>query len=308
MTGTGGPPLTLNDEVRAALAAGRPVVALESTIISHGFPYPDNLALARELEQTVRDGGAAPATIAVASGAIRVGADDALLERLAREPGVAKVSRRNLAAVLARGKLGATTVAATMLCANLAGIRVFATGGLGGVHRGAAQTMDVSADLTELARTPVCVVCTGAKAILDLALTLEHLETHGVPVLGVGTDVFPAFYTRDSGLPVPARVEDAREAAAVARAHWAIGGAGLVVAVPIPEADALPRDLIDTAFEHAIRAADEQGVRGAAWTPFVLDDLRRRTHGQTVSANRALVRNNARVAAEIAVALVTRPS
>ena len=302
------PPLELTPEVRAALAAGRPVVALESTIISHGFPYPDNLALARELEAVVHDGGAVPATIAVAGGVIRVGVDEALLERLASEPNVAKVSRRNLGAALARGELGATTVAATMLCADLAVIRVFATGGLGGVHRCAAQTMDISADLTELARTPVCVVCAGAKAILDLALTLEYLETHGVPVLGVGTNDFPAFYTRGSGLPIPTRVEDAAQAAVVARAHWSVGGAGLVVAVPIPEADALPSAEIDSAIEQAIRAADARRVRGAAWTPFVLDDLRRRTSGRTVVANRALVLNNARVAAELAVALAQSPA
>ena len=302
------PPLEVTPEVRAALAAGRPVVALESTIISHGFPYPDNFALARELEQVVRAGGAVPATIAVAGGVIHVGVDDALLERLASEPSVAKVSRRNLGATLARGELGATTVAATMLCAHLAGIRVFATGGLGGVHRGAAQTMDISADLTELARTPVCVVCAGAKAILDLSLTLEYLETHGVPVLGVGTNAFPAFYTRDSGLPIPTRVEDAVQAAAVARAHWGIGGAGLVVAVPIPEADALPRAEIGAAIKQASSAADAQGVRGAAWTPFVLDDLRQRTGGRTVEANRALVLNNARVAAELASALAQSPA
>ena len=295
--------MEVTTEVHTALAAGRPVVALESTIVSHGFPYPDNLRLARELESVGRAGGAVPSTSAVAGGAIRVGVDDELLERLARDSGVAKVSRRNLAAVLASGELGATTVAATMLCADLAGIRVFATGGLGGVHRGAAQTMDVSADLTELARTPVCVVCAGAKAILDLALTLEYLETHGVPVLGVGTDVFPAFYTRDSGLPVPTRVADAREAAAVARAHWSIGGAGLVVAVPIPAEDALPGALVNEAIEQAIGAADGRRVRGSAWTPFVLDQLRRLTGGRTVVANRALVRNNARVAAEIACAL-----
>ena len=302
-----GAPLVVAPEVRDALAAGRPLVALESTIISHGFPYPDNLALARELEAAVRDGGAVPATIAVAAGAIRVGVDGELLERLARESSVTKVSRRNLAAVLAAGELGATTVAATMLCADLAGIRVFATGGLGGVHRGAAQTMDVSADLTELARTPVCVVCAGAKAILDLALTLEYLETHGVPVLGVGTDAFPAFYTRDSGLPVPTRVADAREAAAVARAHWSIGGAGLVVAVPIPEEDELPRRLVDDAIGRAIRAALQEDVRGASWTPFVLDELRRATDGRTVTAHRALVLNNAHVATELAAALAQSP-
>ena len=297
-------PLAVAPEVRAALADGRPVVALESTIISHGFPYPDNLTLARELEGVVRHGGAVPATIAVAGGAIRVGLDDALLERLARERGAAKVSRRNLGAVLARGELGATTVAATMVCADLAGIRVFATGGIGGVHRGAAQTMDISADLTELARTPICVVCAGAKAILDLPLTLEYLETHGVPVLGFGTQTFPAFYTPDSGLSVPTRVADAEDAASVARAHWSIGGAGVLVAVPIPASEALPAPVVDEAIDRAVEAAAAQGVRGAAWTPFVLDELRRRTGGLTVTANAALVKNNASVAAALACALV----
>ncbi|HET7767290.1 MAG TPA: pseudouridine-5'-phosphate glycosidase, partial [Chloroflexota bacterium] len=221
---------------------------------------------------------------------------------------VGKASRRDLPVFVARKATAGTTVAATMYLAHRAGVGVFATGGIGGVHRGAETTMDVSADLTELARTPVCVVCAGAKAILDLALTLEYLETHGVPVLGVGTDAFPAFYTRDSGLPLPTRVEDAEQAAAVARAHWGIGGAGLVVAVPIPEANALSRAEIDAAIEQAIRAADAQGVRGAAWTPFVLDDLRRRTGGRTVAANRALVVNNARVAAELASALAHSPA
>jgi pseudouridine-5'-phosphate glycosidase len=217
---------------------------------------------------------------------------------------VAKVSRRNIAVVLARGELGATTVAATMLSANLAGIRVFATGGIGGVHRGATQTMDISADLTELARTPVCVVCAGAKSILDLPLTLEYLETQGVPVLGMGTDRFPAFYTPDSGLPVPTRVADAAEAAAVARMHWALGGGGVVVAVPIPAADALPSDLVSEAIAAAVAAAGERGVQGAAWTPFVLEEIRQRTNGLSVRANVALVKHNASLAAALARALV----
>jgi len=297
------PPLAIAEEVRAALAAGRPVVALETTIIAHGFPYPDNLELAAALEATVRAAGAVPATIGVADGRIRVGLDQPLLERFARGADAEKVSRRNLGAVLAAGRLGATTVAATMLCAHLAGVRVFATGGLGGVHRGAERTMDVSADLTELARTPVCVVCAGAKSILDLRLTLEYLETQGVPVLGVGTDRFPAFYTRDSGLPAPTRVADAAEAAAVASAHWSIGGAGLVAAVPIPEADALDPAFVDEVTERAIREAGQRGVTGSAWTPFVLGFIHEATGGRSVAANRALVLNNARVAAEIAARL-----
>ena len=296
-------PLTVADEVRDALAGGRPVVALESTIISHGFPYPENLDLARMVEATVRAGGGVPATIGVADGRVRVGLDDALLERFARDRDAAKVSRRNLGALLASHQLGATTVAATMLCAALAGIRVFATGGIGGVHRGAERTFDVSADLTELARTPVCVVCAGAKSILDLPLTLEYLETQGVPVVGLGTDDFPAFYTPDSGLRVPTRVEDAAQAAAVARAHWSVGGAGLVVANPIPAADALSAAYVDPIVEAAIADAAARGVTGSAWTPFVLDRIRERTGGRSVAANLALVRHNAEVATAIAAAL-----
>jgi len=299
--------LVIADEVRQALAQGRPVVALESTIISHGFPYPDNLALARNIESTVRTGGAVPATIAVAGSKVWIGADAELLERLAQDRGAEKVSRRNLAAVLATGQLGATTVAATMLCAHLAGIRVFATGGIGGAHRGAERTMDVSADLSELARTPVCVVCAGAKSILDLRLTLEVLETHGVPVLGLGTDRFPAFYTRDSGLPVPTRVETPEQAAAVARIHWELGGAGLVVAAPIPEADQLESASIDPIIQHAVARAEQQGVTGAGWTPFVLDVIRQETGGRSVEANVALVLHNARQAAALAWALASPP-
>jgi pseudouridylate synthase len=296
-------PLTLSPEVREALASRTPVVALESTIIAHGLPYPQNLALAQEVERLVREAGAVPATIAVAGGAVRVGLDPDLLQRLARGQEVAKVSRRDLAAVLVRGGLGATTVAATMLCAHLAGIRVFATGGIGGVHRGATLTMDVSADLAELARTPVCVVCAGAKSVLDLPLTLEVLETQGVPVLGLGTDTFPAFYTPHSGLAVPTRVSDTAEAAAVLRAHWSIGGAGVVLAVPIPEAHALPVDEIDPAIERAVALAAEVGVKGPAWTPFVLDQIRRLTGGRSVAANVALVKHNATQAAALARAL-----
>jgi pseudouridine-5'-phosphate glycosidase len=297
-----GAPIEVAAEVRDALASRRPVVALETTIISHGFPYPENLDLARRLEAAVRDAGALPATIGLADGRIRIGLDRALLERFAGGR-AAKVSRRNIAAVLVSGELGATTVAATMLCADLAGIRVFATGGLGGVHRGAERTMDISADLTELARTPVCVVCAGAKSVLDLPLTLEYLETQGVPVVGVGTDRFPAFYTPDSGLPVPTRVESPEAAAAVARLHWALGGAGLVVAVPIPAGAALEPAYVDAVTEQAIAAAREAGVTGSAWTPFVLDAIRVRTGGRSVEANRALVLNNAAAAARLAGAL-----
>ncbi len=295
--------LDVREDVRAAVAAGKPVVALESTIIAHGFPYPENLRLARAVEEAVREAGAMPATIGLVDGRIVVGLDRQQIERFARDREAVKVSRRNLAATLASGRLGATTVAGTMLCAQHAGIRVFATGGIGGVHRGAATTMDISADLTELARTPVCVVCAGAKSILDLPLTLEYLETQGVPVLGYGTDRFPAFYTPDSGLAVPVRVETAAEAAAVATRHWALGGGGLVVAVPIPAADALDAAYIEDITTEAVAEATGRGITGAAWTPFVLDQVRERTGGRSVAANVALVLNNARVAAEIVQAL-----
>jgi pseudouridine-5'-phosphate glycosidase len=295
--------LVVREDVQAALAAGEPVVALESTIIAHGFPYPDNLHLAREVEESVRAAGATPATVGLVDGRIVVGLDGAQIERFARDREAVKVSRRNLAATLANGRLGATTVAGTMLCAHHAGIRVFATGGIGGVHRGAATTMDISADLTELARTPVCVVCAGAKSILDLPLTLEYLETQGVPVLGYGTDRFPAFYTPDSGLAVPVRVDTADEAAAVAARHWALGGGGLVVAVPIPAAHALDDAYIEGVTDQAVAEATRRGITGAAWTPFVLDQVRERTGGRSIAANVALVLNNARVAAAIARAL-----
>jgi pseudouridine-5'-phosphate glycosidase len=255
------------------------------------------------VEETVRGAGATPATIGLVDGRIVVGLEAAAIERFARDRSAAKVSRRNLAATLAQGGLGATTVAGTMLCAHHAGIRVFATGGIGGVHRGAARTMDISADLTELARTPVCVVCAGAKSILDLPLTLEYLETQGVPVLGYRTDRFPAFYTPDSGLPVPTRVNTPDEAAAVAARHWALGLGGLVVAVPIPAADALDEADIAAITEAAVAEAERQRITGAAWTPFVLDQVRERTDGRSVTANVALVRNNARTAAAIARAL-----
>ncbi len=295
--------LDVREDVRATVAAGKPVVALESTIIAHGFPYPENLRLARAVEEAVREAGAMPATIGLVDGRIVVGLDRQQIERFARDREAVKVSRRNLAATLASGRLGATTVAGTMLCAQHAGIRVFATGGIGGVHRGAATTMDISADLTELARTPVCVVCAGAKSILDLPLTLEYLETQGVPVLGYGTDRFPAFYTPDSGLAVPVRVETAAETAAVAMRHWALGGGGLVVAVPIPAADALDGAYIEGITTEAVTEATRRGITGAAWTPFVLDQVRERTGGRSVAANVALVLNNARVAAEMAQAL-----
>jgi pseudouridine-5'-phosphate glycosidase len=294
--------LAVHPEVAAALAARRAVVALESTVIAHGLPRPQNLAAARALEEEVRGLGSAPATIAIADGQAIVGADDALLTRLAEDPSVAKVSLRDLAPVLARRGLGATTVAATVEIAARAGIAVMATGGIGGVHRGGEMSFDESADLEAIARNPVCVVCAGAKLVLDLALTLERLETLGVPVVGYGTDELPAFYVRSSGLPLAHRVDDALAAARVVREQLA-RGAGIVIAVPIDAADALDRGEAAAQVNGAIEAAERQGVRGAALTPFLLGRLSDATGGRSLAANLSLLRTNARVAAQIALAL-----
>jgi pseudouridylate synthase len=295
----------LSRDVASALAAGRPVVALESTVISHGMPYPVNLETARGLEALVRERGATPATVAVVDGTLRVGLSESDLERLANgaEP-VAKVSRRDIAPAFVSGGLGATTVAATMIAASLAGIRVFATGGIGGVHRGASATFDISADLLELARTPVAVVCAGAKSILDLGLTVEALETHGIPVLGFRTDRFPAFYCRTSAFPVSARVETPQQAADICRAHWELGlGTGLVVANPVPEAHALDPGFIDGIIAAALGEAQASGVTGKDVTPFLLARIKELTGGRSLQTNVALIRHNAALAAEIAVQL-----
>ena len=293
-----------SDEVAAALRDKRPIVALESTIIAHGMPWPANVETALAIEAEVRTLGAVPATVAVIEGRPKAGlsADD--IERIGRGgPAIAKLSRRDLAIAAARGDTGATTVAATMIVAALAGIRVFATGGIGGVHRGAATSFDISADLQELARTPVAVICAGAKAILDLRLTLEYLETHGVPVIGYRCDEFPAFYTRSSGLPVDVRLDDATAIARVMDAKWALGLAGgLVVANPVPESFALPRERADDAIERALREASARGVTGKALTPFLLSRVNALTDGDSLASNRELVLNNARLAAEVAIA------
>ncbi|MDW8213813.1 MAG: pseudouridine-5'-phosphate glycosidase [Roseiflexaceae bacterium] len=297
--------LAIAPEVRAALDARRPVVALESTVISHGLPYPHNLELARAMEQDVRDGGAVPATVGIVAGVPTVGMDAAAIERFARTDSQSrplKVSRRDLGYVIAAGGDGATTVAATMALAHLAGVQVFATGGIGGVHRGARENWDVSADLTELARTPVLVVCAGAKAILDLPATLEYLETSGVPVLGWRTNEFPAFYSASSGLPV-AQAPDASFIARAWLAHRALGGAGMLLAVPPPAEHALDRALAEAAIECALRRATEEGIHGPAVTPFLLAALARETKGESVRANVALLRQNARVAAQVATAI-----
>ncbi|MEZ4365483.1 MAG: pseudouridine-5'-phosphate glycosidase [Kofleriaceae bacterium] len=289
-------------EVAAALAAGAAVVALESTIIAHGLPWPDNLAVGRELEQVVRDGGAVPATIAVVAGVARIGLDDATLRALAEDGArFAKAGATDLAVHLARGGDAATTAGATARLAAHVGVRVFATGGIGGVHRGDAA--DVSHDLTVLAQTPIAVISAGAKAILDLPRTLEALETLGVLVIGLGTDRFPAFYTRDSGLRLEHRVDDVAQLAAIARARWALGGGGVLVANPIPEAAALPGAEIDAAIDAALAEAAAAGVVGKQVTPLLLARLATITGGRSVVANRALVRHNAEVGAALAVAL-----
>jgi pseudouridine-5'-phosphate glycosidase len=292
----------VHPEVADALASGAAVVALESTIISHGLPRPDNLRIAREIEDDVRAGGAVPATIAVVDGVARIGLDDDALARVASDPSVVKVSVRELASVAARGGIGATTVASTAHLAARAGISVFATGGLGGVHRGAVDTWDESADLTTLSRTPVLVVCAGVKSILDVAATLERLETLNIGVLGYRTDRFPGFYLRDSGYPLDWRVESPAEVAAVLRARRELGtdGYGLVLANPVDASDELDRTVHDDVLERGLDAADSHGVRGKDVTPFLLDWFHRETHGASLTTNVALVRNNARLAAQVA--------
>ncbi|CAM3408726.1 pseudouridine-5'-phosphate glycosidase [Nocardioides dubius] len=297
------PMLTLTDEVAAALRDGRPVVALESTIISHGMPYPQNVEMAREVEEIVRQNGAVPATIAILDGVPRIGLTPDDLEVLASHPDVAKVSVRDIPYVMARGTHGATTVAATMRFAALAGIKVFVTGGLGGVHRGAPESFDISADLTEFSTTDVAVVSAGVKSILDIGLTLEKLETLGVPVLVEGSDEFPSFYSRSSGHAAPMRVDGAEQIAAVMKAKWELGIAGgVVVAHPIPEADEIPAEEIGGIIEQALADMDALGIHGKEATPYLLGRIVEITGGASLTANIALVRANARLGAAIAVA------
>jgi pseudouridine-5'-phosphate glycosidase len=296
--------LTVLPEVADALASGRPVVALESTIVSHGLPRPDNLRIAREIEQAVRDGGAVPATIAVVDGRANVGLDDDALTRIATGDDVEKVSTRDLAVLVARGGTGATTVAATSHLAALAGITVFATGGLGGVHRDARTTWDESADLQSLATSPVAVVCAGVKSILDVPATLERLETLGVPVVGYRTDAFPGFYLTDSGHPVSWRVETPEEVAAVLAARRDLGtdDRGLVLANPLPPDEQVDPELHDRLLRDGLRAADEAAVRGKDVTPFLLEFFHRESGGVTLTANVRIVLRNADLAARIAAA------
>lgn len=297
--------LLFSPEVAAARQTGLPLVALESTVISHGMPWPDNLTTAHRLEAAVRQYGAVPATIAVVDGKVCIGLEPRDLERLARgDEAVQKLSRRDLAIRLCQGGLGATTVAATMVAARAAGIAVFATGGIGGVHRGAQQTFDISADLSELARTPVAVVCAGAKSILDLPLTLEVLETLGVPVLGYATARFPAFYSRDSGLPVDAQVDSPAAIAAICRAHWQLGlQSGVLIANPVPEELAMDPAVAEAAIVQALGEATAQGIRGKDATPFLLARVKALTGGESLKTNVALIESNARLAAQVAVAM-----
>jgi pseudouridylate synthase len=292
-----------SEEVSAALADQRPVVALESTVITHGLAYPANVETALAMEAAVRAGGAVPATIAVLQGKITAGIGADQIERLGQAQGVRKCSRRDFPIVAARGEDGATTVAGTMIVAHHARIPVFATGGIGGVHRG--QPFDVSADLMELGRTPVAVVCSGAKSILDLPLTVEVLETQGVPIIGYQTDKLPSFYSRATNLPVDVRVDTAQEAAAIVRAALALGlGHGVLLAVPVPAEDELPNNLAEQAIEQANREAHEQGIVGKALTPFILARVVELTGGLSRRANRALLVNNAQVAAQVAAQLL----
>ena len=293
--------LNVASEVANALAEGKAVVALESTIIAHGMPYPKNVETAREVEDLIRDQGAVPATIAVLDGVIRIGLDEAALEKLGKAENVAKLSRRDLPLIVAQKGDGATTVAATMICAALAGISIFATGGIGGVHRGAENDFDISADLEELAKTPVAVVCAGAKSILDLPKTLEFLETRGVPVVGYQTNKFPAFYCRDSGLDAPLTADSASEIAGMLAVQQDLGyQGGAVIANPIPESHAMDRSEMDSVIESALNSATKDGIFGKAITPYLLGKIVELTKGRSLESNIALVKNNAVLAANIA--------
>lgn len=296
--------LEYSEEVLQAKKENRPIVALESTIISHGMPYPQNVTTAKEVEDIIRKNGAVPATIAILDGKIKIGISDEELEFLAQSKDIEKASRRDLPYIISKKKNGATTVAATMICAALAEIDVFVTGGIGGVHREAETTMDISADLQELAQTNVAVVCAGAKSILDIGLTLEYLETHGVPVVGYETDVLPAFYTRTSPFHVNYRVDSVDEAADLIKTKWELGlNGGVVIANPIPENEALEESFITGVIEKALEEAKENNIAGKKVTPFLLGKVKELTEGTSLTANIALVKNNAEVGSKIAVSL-----
>ncbi len=300
-------PLLIAPEVAAAQAHGQAVVALESTIIAHGMPWPENLHTAQAVEQVVREHGAVPATIALLDGQICIGLTPEQLQQVAQDPGMMKASRRDLGFAVAMRRNAATTVSATMICAHLGGIEVFVTGGIGGVHREASSTFDISADLQELARTPVAVVCAGAKSILDIGLTLEYLETQGVPVISRGQANFAAFYTQDSGFAADQRIDSAADQARLIRAHWQLGlNSGVVLSNPIPDADAIARATMDGWITQALADARAQGISGKASTPFLLARIKELSAGVSLKANQALVLHNARVGAELAVAMAAQ--
>ena len=294
--------LDIKEEVKDALAENKPIVALESTIISHGMPYPENIVSAKRSEAIIREAGGIPATIAIINGRIKIGLTEKDLDHMGKDSGITKASRRDMAMILSKGIDGATTVATTMLCADLAGIRVFSTGGIGGVHRNGQITMDVSADLQELSGTNVGVVCAGAKSILDIGLTLEYLETHGVPVIGYQTENFPAFYTRESGYKVDYRVDSPVEIAKALKVKWDLGlKGGMVIANPIPKEFEMDNEYISSVIDEAVDAAEREGVKGKGITPFVLARLHTKTGDKSLFANKELVYNNVRLAAQIAI-------
>lgn len=300
--------IQFSEEVEQAKKEGKAIIALESTIISHGMPYPQNVDMAKKVEQIVRDNGGVPATIAIIDGTIKVGLNDEELELLASADDVAKVSRRDIAEILATKRIGATTVASTMICARLADIQFFVTGGIGGVHKGAEQTMDISADLDELSKTKVAVVCAGAKSILDLDKTLEYLETKGVPVVGYQTDELPAFFTRESGLKLNTRIDDVKTIAKLAEVQWDLGlDSGIVIANPVPEEDQLEPSFINGIIDNAVKKAEEQGIHGKDSTPFLLGEIVKQSEGKSLDTNIKLVYHNAKVGTQIAVEYANLP-
>ena len=299
--------LSVTPEIQEALKAGKPIVALESTILSHGMPYPENIEFAHKVEEIIRAEGAIPATMAIIGGKLKVGLNADELELMCKADNIAKASRRDVAVYLANGQTAATTVATTMMLADMAGIRVFATGGIGGVHRGAQETMDISADLQELAHTAVAVVSAGCKSILDIGLTLEYLETMGVPVLGYQTEDFPAFYCESSGFKVDYRCKDAEEVAKTMKTKWELGLAGgMIVANPIPHEYSMDHEVIDRVIDEAVTIAKEEGIHGKATTPFLLAKIKELTGGDSLASNLQLAYNNARVASKIAAAYAAK--
>jgi len=295
-------PIRISEEVKQALDSKKPVVALESTIISHGLSYPFNVQLANEVEKIIRDNGAIPATIAILEGIIKIGLTENEIEFVATNRSVKKTSRRDISVMVSQKGFGATTVSGTMFCAGLAGIRVFVTGGIGGVHKGAAETFDISSDLTEISRTSVAIVCSGAKSILDIGLTLEKLETLEVPVIGYQTDSFPSFYSKSSGFPVDFNIESTEQIANIMKTKWDLElNGGLIIACPIPEQDEIPSEEMEKLIKKALKEAEKENIRGNHLTPFLLREIHSQTRGKSIAANISLVKNNALIGSSIAV-------